>query len=246
MRVILFSIFFITCTLCFSQNNKGVAIYTVKTNYTFNDIEKVEQQEVLKRVFEESGKESAINFKLIFNNENSVFFAKKVLEKNDNKIDFVSVKAKIMGKIFVNQKTKEVTQHKEKFGEIFNIKSSLDDNEWILTNEQLKIGAYTCYKAILKSNKEKINETIAWYAPELASGIGPLGYCGLPGLVIILKDDIFIYSLKKISYNLTKQEEKATQRPKIGIEVSKKEYDSIYKVMIEKKDKLERESYEKN
>ncbi|NOR26961.1 MAG: GLPGLI family protein [Lutibacter sp.] len=243
MRVILLTIFLISSTLCFSQNNKGVAIYTVKTNYAFNEIDKVEQKEVLKRIFEESGKESSINFKLIFNNEKSVFFAEKALNRNDNKVDLVSIKAKILGKIFVNLETKEIIQHKEKFGETFNINSSLNEHEWILTKEQLKIGKYSCYKAILKSKKDKKSETIAWYAPELASRVGPLGYCGLPGLVIILKDDIFIYSLKEIIFNLPKQDDKTIHRPKTGMEVSIKEYDSIYKIMREKKDKLERESY---
>ena len=244
--MLLATIFFITSTFCFSQNNTGVATYNVQANYAFTTTKKVEQKNVLKRLFEESGKVSPINFKLIFKNEKSVFFAEKALPRNDDKLDFMRVKAKILGKIYVNQKTKEIIQYKEKFGEIFRIKRSLDEHEWVFTKEQQRIGKYTCFKAILKNENNKKNQTIAWYALELDCSIGPLAYCGLPGGVILLKDDIFIYSLKDIRFNLSKQDEKALRKPKRGREVSLRTYDSIYKVMREKKETFERERYNKN
>ncbi len=245
-KYLLFSIILISSVNCFSQKNEGIATYRAKTSYAFDNIEKVNEKEVLNKIFEDSGKESSINFKLFFKNEKSVFFAEKALKRESKKVDFVSIKAKILGKIFVNLKTKEVVQHKEKFGEVFNIKSNLNNNEWILTKENIKIGNYTCYKAILKNKNNKKNETVAWYTPELAYRVGPLGYCGLPGLVIVLKDDIFIYTLKEIAFNIPKQDEKIVNKPKIGKEVSVKEYDSIYKIMRERKDRLEKENYMKN
>ena len=246
MRIPLVTIFFIASSLCFSQKNTGVATYTIQTDYAFNEIENSAQKKVLKRIIEEPGKESPVQFKLIFKNEKSVFFAEKALPRNDDKLDFMRVKAKILGKMYVDQNTNEILQYKEKFGEIFRIKWNLSEHEWIFTKEQQKIGKYTCFKAILKAESNKKNQTIAWYAPELDCRIGPLGYCGLPGGVIRLKDDVFIYSLKDIRFNLSKQEEKAMRKPKTGREVSLSTYDSIYKVMREKKEAFERAMYNKN
>jgi GLPGLI family protein len=243
---LLFSIILISATNFFSQKKEGIATYKAKTSYSFEKIEKENEKELLNKTFEDSGKESSINFKLLFKNEKSVFFAEKSLTNESEKIDFVSIKAKILGKIYVNLITKEILQHKEKFGEVFNIKSNLNNHHWILTKETIKIGNYTCFKAILKTKGEKKNKTIAWYAPKLPYSLGPMGYCGLPGLVIVLKDDIFIYTLKQITFNLSKKEEKIVFKPKIGKEVSLKEYDSIYKIIRERKDKIEKENYMKN
>jgi len=73
-----------------------------------------------------------------------------------------------------------------------------------------------------------------------------LRYCGLPGLVIVLEDDIFIYTLRELKFNLSKQDKKIVKRPKVGIEVSRKEYNSIYKVMSDREEQLEKENYMKN
>lgn len=243
VNVITLSILLQLSSFCFSQKKQGVAIYKVKTSYAFKNIEKEGEKLILNKLFEDSGKESDISFKLIFKDNKSVFFADRALQRDNNKVDFVSVKAKILGKIFVNLDSEEVIQNKEKFGEIFNIKSSTKDHKWILTKETIKIGDFKCYKAELRGKRYKKNKTVAWYAPELNYHIGPLGYCGLPGLVILLKDDIFIYALKELKLNLSKQDLKIVEKPKTGIDVTKKEYDSIYKIMRERKDQLEMENY---
>lgn len=244
MRIRLAIIFFITSTIyCFSQTSQGVAIYKVKTSYAFKNIQKDKEKEVLNKLFEESGKESSIKFKLIFNKNKSVFFAENLLQRDDDKIDLVSIQAKILGRIYVDNRNNEIVQHKEKFGEFFNIESNLKNKEWILTKEQIQIGKYLCFKAILKNKSKKKNKTIAWYTPEIPNRVGPIGYCNLPGAVILLKDDIFIYTLNEITFNLTKKDEIKISKPNKGLNVSLKQYDSIYKVMRAKKDKLERESY---
>lgn len=246
IKKLLFFIILISSSNFFSQKYEGIAVYRAKTSYAFSNIEKENEKEMLNKTFKESGEESNINFKLYFKNEQSVFFAEKLLESESDKVDFVSIKAKILGKIYVNLLTKEIVQNKEKFGEIFNIKTNLNNHQWILTKETIKIGNYICYKAILRTKDSKKNKTIAWYSPKFPYRVGPLGYCGLPGLIIVLKDDVFIYTLKKITFNLSKQEEKILFKPKIGKEVSVKEYDSIYKKMRERKDRIEKEYYMKN
>lgn len=247
MRIKLSIIIFVLNSIyCFSQSNEGVALYKVKTSYTFKNIKKNKDKEALNKYFERSGTENSVKFKLIFKKDKSVFFAENILQRDDDKIDLVRIQAKILGKIYVNQKNKEVVQHKEKFGEFFNIVSNLENYEWILTKEQIQIGKYTCYKAILKNKRNNKNQTIAWYTPRISNRVGPVGYCNLPGLVVLLQDDIFIYSLENIIFNLTEKDEIKLSRPKKGQKVSLQQYDSIYNVMRDYKDKLERENYMRN
>jgi GLPGLI family protein len=229
--------------ISFSQKSEGLAIYNAKTNFKFKNVTKENEKAILKKIFKESGKISKTKFELLFKDKESLFYGKKQLEKNETKIDFVSVKAKLIGNIYVNLKTKEIIQKKEKFGEVFLINKKINSYQWELTNEKIKLGDYICYKAILKHKKKKVNPTFAWYTPDIPINIGPLGYSGLAGFIVMLQDDIFVYTLNKIQFKLSEKEKNRIRKPKKGRKVTLKEFDSIYKLMIRKKDLLERESY---
>jgi GLPGLI family protein len=231
---------------CFSQNNTGVATYNVQTDFSFDNSLAVNEQAILEKIFKKSGDVSDTKFKLFFKNEESIFFAEKKLNTNDSKIDLTNIKAKIIGNIYINLKTNEIIQEKEKFGKTFLKSKSINNYSWKLTNEKIKLGKYTCYKAVLNKAPNKKNKTIAWYTADLPINFGPLGYCGLPGLIIMLKDDIFIYTIEEIKFNLSKKEEKQILKPENGLKVTFKQYDSIYGLMMEKKDMMERRLYEGN
>jgi GLPGLI family protein len=225
------------------QNNNGFAIYNAVSNYSFENLESNEQKEVLKNLFEESNKTSKTEFKLIFKENQSVFFPIQKLNEG-NKIDLVSVKAKITGSFFTDLRSGDIIQAKDKFGQAFLIKSKLENFKWELTNESAIINSYKCYKAILTNDNDKKNKTFAWYAPEININHGPMGNCGLPGLIIVLKKDIFIYTLKLIKFELSSKDESKLIIPKKGKEVSVIEYDSIYKIMRKRKDELDSDFYQ--
>lgn len=227
---------------CIAQKQSGIAVYNATTNFSFEHVENEKEKVLLNRIFEDSGKESPVNFKLIFKDNESIFFAGPVMNRDDDKIDFVNINARILGKIYSNIETNELIHNKEDFGENFNVYSSLSRNKWIITNKKLKIGKYLCFQAILKNEKNNINQTIAWFTKDIPVKMGPFGYCGLPGFIVLLKDDIFIYALKEITFGLDKKDEKLIKKPSIGLEVSIKEYDSIYKLMRDKKERLEMEN----
>lgn len=227
---------------CISQEVNYKAIYGIKTEIDFSKIKDINTTEILelKKVINDSDEPSTVKFELIFNRLASLFSYKFGLNQTSEKIDLASINANLIGKIYTNFKTREIIQQRENFGEIFRVKSSLEDYHWQLINEKIKFGEYTIYKAIYKDNTKRINKiTEAWYAPEIKTSTGPLGFGGLPGLIVILKNDIFTYYLERLS-PIPENEILLSKKGKL---VSLKEYDSIFDVLYAKKEQLEMDKH---
>ncbi|MFK8282027.1 GLPGLI family protein [Capnocytophaga cynodegmi] len=83
--------------------------------------------------------------------------------------------------------------------------------DWILTNETAEINGYRVYKAyvdvpyISAKGVNRINNVVAWYCPDIPYGYSPLGYHGLPGLVLSLESIGNKYIAKKIVFNVSKE-----------------------------------------
>ena len=65
----------------------------------------------------------------------------------------------------------------------------------------------------------------AWYAPEIPINQGPEGYWGLPGLILEVNDGKTIILCSKVVMNAKEKAE--IKAPKVGKEVTQKEYDEI-------------------
>ncbi|MFT6959666.1 MAG: GLPGLI family protein [Polaribacter sp.] len=235
LTIILIFIYF--TTNLFTQNLSGIADYNVSSNFEFKDL-KEKEKKILNKIFKNVKEEKKGKFKLMFNGSESIFFAEKRMKINETKVDLHNINSKIIGKIYSNYKSKLIIQEKQKFGIVFNIEKKIKHNNWIITKESVKIGKYLCYKAYYKQNENKKNKTIAWFTPDIPLNIGPKGYSGLPGFIVMLKEDIFIYSLNKINFS----DNVKINIPKKGRKVTQKKYDSIYKVFRARKDKLDREN----
>jgi len=169
-----------------------------------------------------------VNFYLKFKDNESIFKAENLLEiKNDISYGLV-LGPEGSGTYYNNNKNKESITQLDAYGELFLIKN--ESLKWKLINETKKIGKYICYKAttakITNGSKGEIKyPVIAWYVPAIPVHFGPLGFCGLPG--IILKLDIYnmSYIATKIELNPTKKIK--IKKPIHGKVVTKKEFDEI-------------------
>ena len=65
----------------------------------------------------------------------------------------------------------------------------------------------------------------AWYTPEIPVNQGPEGYWGLPGLILEVNDGKTIVLCSKVVMNAKEKAE--IKAPKVGKEVTQKEYDEI-------------------
>ena len=97
--------------------------------------------------------------------------------------------------------------------------------KWEIQKETKKIGEFECFKAtteIIVNTKGRKHLITAWFTTKLPISFGPLGYDGLPGLILELEVYKKIYYAKKIMLN--PKEEIKIEKPTKGIKVTEKEY----------------------
>ncbi len=185
-----------------------------------------------------------INLTLLINGKKSIFYVKDFEEKNNTtNINLLYLNAKTIGIYFMNTELGIFNHEKIVYDTKFLVKDKLKKYQWILTDESKLIDNRKCYKAIFKDTiiKVKVNEkgeekkikkekiVIAWYCPEISLSFGPLGYYGLPGLIMELHDDIFVYFADKISFKIAPDVISKIQPLEKGIVVTSKEFENEYK-----------------
>lgn len=71
---------------------------------------------------------------------------------------------------------------------------------WEITNDTKYIGKFKVLKATTtrKLGSNYVEEIEAWFAPELPYSFGPIGYNGLPGLILEMHRDRVVYKFKEI------------------------------------------------
>lgn len=166
----------------------------------------------------------------------------------------VSVSMSGDGDKYMNTKDKISYTEEDIFGDEFVIKDSLPKIAWQITNETKIIGDYNCVKAtyiepVSKNDLEAYNrqqekikngkttlfemkkpepKTItAWYTSEIPVSFGPNGVWGLPGLILQLENENYIYFCTKVS--IKNNETVKIKIPNSGKVISKKEYEKYEK-----------------
>ncbi|MDY0090398.1 MAG: GLPGLI family protein [Flavobacteriaceae bacterium] len=122
------------------------------------------------------------------------------------------------------------------FGKIIIIENR--DTKWELTNETKTIDGYVCYKAtseLIRKNGDMVFKfpIIAWYCPKIPFPFGPLGYGGLPGLILELQERNVLYGVQKINFNLP--EMKPITKPSEGKRITQEELNRKISEMFKKK-----------
>jgi GLPGLI family protein len=214
-------------------------------------IDKEAFEEAMKKAFQK-------NYLLTFNKNEALFEEVVALEKPKPGQGGVSVSISMSGDgdKYMNTKDKISYTEEDIFGYEFVIKDSLPKIDWQITTETKIIGDYNCVKAtyiepVSKNDLEayeryqgKINngkttlfqmkkpepQTItAWYTSEIPVSFGPNGVWGLPGLILQLENENYIYFCTKVS--LKNNEKVKIKIPNSGKVISKKEYEKYEKKM---------------
>lgn len=161
-------------------------------------------------------------FELNYNKNLSYFKKRKTIYNNDRFGNIATVLIGATDDYFQNSTEKTSYFNKTIKNNLYQVDNSFKMNKWELTNESILINGYTCYKAIMNeynTRTETSFKTIGWYTPEIPAGYGPIGYGGLPGLILQLEYKSFVYNVKEIKLNPKKvQLETLKNNPKITIE----------------------------
>jgi GLPGLI family protein len=198
----------------FGQVVNGKITYTVKvgTDALFENMNSAMQNEFI------NDKESE-NYYLLFDKRSSVFKFDGGLTLSNN------TKSEILYYKDIDSTFTLRPQNDPDFGKII-IKENREV-KWILTGETKLIDSYKCFKATssyikdLGNDKKTTFPIIAWYCPEIPISFGPLGYGGLPGLILELQERIITYGAKTINFNL--KNFKSAEKPLDGKRISLEE-----------------------
>lgn len=170
--------------------------------------------------------ERKVSFNLLFIKNKSLFKSKKIINTENNKFIKAAVGPDGNG-VFYNS-NKEILRQLDAFGQEFLI--SKQKYKWVVTKEKKKIGNYVCYKATtierVKTRNGVRNYLVtAWFTPYINAPFGPIGYAGLPGVILELEARNYKYYATKINLN-PKKEIKIT-KPTKGKKVTQEEFYDI-------------------
>jgi GLPGLI family protein len=227
-------IILITSVSLNAQTTTAIITYKkAKIKKTFTDDKKEKLgKDKLKRfaaVEEETDKAANnLSFSLSYSNNHATFKVNDFMETPNNSYIKLALLPYGNGEYY-NSPTERI-KLMDSFGELFMIYYPKNEPEWTLQKETKKIGKYTAYKAIIKekvkSEKGFIYYNItAWYTPEINIQYGPIGYSGLPGLILELQKNNIIYYTTNIELNPKKIVK--INKPTKGKKITEEEYNDM-------------------
>jgi len=231
-------ILFLMSHINYSQNIVSEVIYKKHISVDLSKKEKGLASDILAKSFQ---KMEDLEYVLIFNKKESLFKEKETMVSDDGANALSNSLSKMLGGgndiFYTNLKDRKILQQKEFSSKFFIIESFFKKNNWEMSNENKKIGKDLCYKATSTMAIEtirgtKIKEVIAWYNPLIPSSFGPVGYGGLPGLIVELNVGEIIFAAKEIS--LKKFKNLKIEPPKKGQVITEEEFQEIVKKGFDK------------
>ena len=98
------------------------------------------------------------------------------------------------GNIYIDMAKDSVFAQKYIVDKLFLVKDKYTPYNWTLTKEKKKINGKECTKATVSGNIP----ITAWFCTEIPLNVGPLGYLGLPGIIMQLDTPTYSYVLQEM------------------------------------------------
>lgn len=94
----------------------------------------------------------------------------------------------------INFKDSTTIQQADRLGKKFLIKDKLPKEEWVILDSTRVVAGWNCKLAVKKNDSWQK----AWFTMDFPVACGPLGECGLPGLIVSYEFDNGILTLESI------------------------------------------------
>lgn len=102
------------------------------------------------------------------------------------------------GSLYAAADGKEEVMQTELIDKTFIVKSPREKREWVKGTEQREVMGMVCVKATWMKDS---NEVVAWFCPEIPIPVGPMGYGGLPGMILHLVEfGLMTYTVQSVEY----------------------------------------------
>ncbi|TDE05168.1 GLPGLI family protein [Flavobacterium sandaracinum] len=224
MRLILISILLISSVM-FAQSS-GTVTYSFNVPFELESITNQDTKDFAKKIIDLANNQE---FELSFNKSQSQFICVEKLNfasEFDQKLNNVAKSGFTSHDVFSNF---EISTQITIMNDGTLVEDQINKLDWEISSESKMIGAYLCYKAVLKIpfvnryRESKIKEVISWFAPSLPYSYGPKNFHGLPGLILELNENnkTSVASKIKLSDNVA-----IINFPK-GKTISKAEYEKM-------------------
>jgi len=198
-RVIIFY-FFLVFGAVFGQESFEIT-YAVESNFDLSEMQH-EQTRTMASMAAEAI--SDFEFQLLINDNESIFKQSKQLVRDDiNPMLYELASGFCSGNEVWYTKTDDLIKRIALLNTDPSIELTLDEKvQWEITNESKHIGEFKVLKATTTRKLGSYLEEIeAWFAPKLPYSFGPLGYNGLPGLILEMHRGNVVFKLKEIQEN---------------------------------------------
>lgn len=150
-----------------------------------------------------------------------LFFDGKYLFSEDRGADNSDIKSVgLANNVFIDTSCDSIVAQKFIVDKQFLIKDKYTPCEWTLTEEKNVINGKECIKATAAGNIP----VTAWFTTEIPLGVGPMGYLGLPGLIIQLDTPTYSYVLQQM---VELEECPSIEIPTEGKVVTQAEFDKL-------------------
>ncbi|MEM6967528.1 MAG: GLPGLI family protein, partial [Bacteroidota bacterium] len=128
-------------------------------------------------------------------------------------------------KVFTDVAKGEVIERQKFMGKNFLITGATKKYKWKLTGKSEKILDYDCQKATYQVDSSQ--QYVAWFTPQIPVSAGPLGFSGLPGMILKLDRNNGEMTIEATKVDLRALEKNAIKKPKKGKQVTKAEFKKI-------------------
>lgn len=229
MKKAIFVLFLFGIQLLNAQVQSGKVVYRVKVI----EDQKVDGKEIkdpeirnraLNKLYEFDHIVGFLAYDLNFSTKKAVFNREMTLSPdNGTDLEEASSSVGIIGDYYTDLTNNLRIHHHYFLGKSWLLEEKIDDIEWEIHDETKEINGYQCQKAtaIINLNDIKKGEITAWFAPEIPFQYGPMGFAGLPGLILGL--EIRHYYLYANTVKLSK-ERKTIELPARGERVDWETY----------------------
>lgn len=225
LKIYLKIFFILICVkVCFSQGNKsGEVIYKKSIEVDLeNDFKHTpEDQIALERTKSLIENLEKIEYSLKFNKNESVF---EVIEVNNESINGDTEIAVLVGGgngvYYINEKENEIIHQKNSFGTDYLVVNKLDNLKWNIGDDIKLVGKYACLKATTTIKRHTRNvienqKVVAWFCPKIKFNTGPIGFGGLPGMILELQKGKFKFTYHKLDFSEEFEEIKKPEKGKM-------------------------------
>lgn len=138
------------------------------------------------------------------------------------------------GEYYQNSKENSLIHVRDVSPKKVGVVSSLEDSHWELKAEVREIAGLICHKAEIlgshiQNGKERPFKITAWFAPEIPMQSGFKGYPKLPGLIVVLIEPKFVFTLESFQVN----EKLPIEIPPMANTFSREEFNRMSKDLID-------------